>query len=73
MQLKTRINAFNEQKIKLNWKKKIIKLAKEIDTDSTPFSPESNLFHTDSKQLENRRVISIIDVIDSTIHSDAIV
>lgn len=36
----------------------------EMDTDSTPFTPENNLFHTDSKQLENQRVISIIGVID---------
>lgn len=39
-----------------------------MDMDSTPFSPENNLFHTDSKQLENERVISIIAVIDLTIH-----
>lgn len=30
-----------------------------MDTGSTPFSPENNLFHTDPKQLENQYNVSL--------------
>lgn len=57
----------SEQKMEIGKRKYVEKNVRiEIIADSTPFSPENNLLHTDPKQLGNKRVISIIGFIDLT-------